>query len=80
MAEWAHYSLPDEEWVQMLDSVGGLPPLFKGTDTPSDIPSRRVEINAYGRLAVENADKATCEPYILFHRHVCFRSNLGVFN
>lgn len=61
MAEWAHYSLPDTEWSQMLASIGGLPPLFKSTDTPSDIPSRRVEINAYGRKAVESADSATCE-------------------
>lgn len=45
----------------MLASIGGLPPLFKSTDTPSDIPSRRVEINAYGRKAVESADSATCE-------------------
>lgn len=58
MAEWAHYSLPNAEWSQALDAIGGS--LYK-VNVFYDIPLRRETFNGFGRREVEAADKSTCK-------------------
>lgn len=58
MAEWAHYSLPNAEWTQALDAIGGS--LYK-SDVVYDIPSRREAFNGYSQKEIEAGGEETRE-------------------